>query len=263
VTNNNIEGILPAAAIKRISFFSRTMVLVIMAGVCAGVFPVHAGIGEGTSGTTIIDTEPPTLVVDQFPPFTIFLGGDTVPFHWQSGDSHPSNVPEHFTATVWIEEEVESSIIYYPDTDDYNWDWTAPEISSANVYLEVQARDAFGNLASATTNNFTVLSSVTNVPDAPGKLHLATPAPNPFNPATKLAFNLPEPGQVALTVYDTRGRRVRTLLRGHRQGGEFEALWNGRDDQGRGQPGGVYLFVLEYHGSRQSGKISQKAVLIP
>ena len=227
---------------------------------------MHAGVGKGDSGTTIIDTEPPTLVVDQFPPFTVFLGGDTVPFHWQSSDSHPGQIPEHFTATVWIEGQADTSIIYYPDTADYNWDWTAPEVSSANVHLEVQARDAFGNLTSATTNNFTVLSSISPVPDVPGvpgKLHLATPAPNPFNPATNLAFHLPEPGQVALTVYDARGRRIRNLLRGHRQGGDFEALWDGRDDQGRGQPGGVYLFVLEYHGSRESGRISQKAVLIP
>jgi len=237
--------------------------IMIIAGSCACAFPVHAGIGEGISGTAIIDTEPPTLVVDQFPPNTTFQGGDTVPFHWQSDDSHPGQVPEHFTATVWIEGQAESSIIYYPDIDDYNWDWIAPDISSANVYLEVQARDAFGNFSTATTNTFTVLPSTSDVPDAPGKLRLATPAPNPFNPATKLSFHLPEPGQVALTVFDARGRRIRTLLQGHRQGGEFEALWDGRDDQGRGQPGGVYLFVLEYHGLAQSGRISQKAMLIP
>lgn len=237
--------------------------ILIMAVSGSGVCPVQAGVGAGTSGSTIIDTEPPTLVVDQFPPFTIFQGGDIVPFHWQTADSHPGQVPEYFTASVMIEGEADTTLIYYPDIDDFHFEWTVPEVSSATVHLEVEVRDAFGNLTTGTTNNFTVLSSVTSVPGAPSKLRLAAPAPNPFNPATKLRFQLPEPGQVSLTVYDARGRKIRALLHGHHQDGEFETQWDGRNDQGRVQPGGVYLFVLDYRGLEKSGRITRKAMLIP
>jgi hypothetical protein len=238
------------------------MLILIISGLSAGVGPVQAGVGTGDSGTTIIDTLPPTLIVDQFPLYTIYQGGDTVSFHWQTGDDHPSQVPEHFTATLWFEDQIESSIIYHPDIDDYVWEWVVPE-ASGQVYLEVQVHDAFGNLTTGTTNVFTILSNLTDVPQAQAGFGLAAPAPNPFNPSTTLGFHLPEPGQVALTVFDTRGHRVRTLLRGHRQSGDFAVQWDGRDDQGRMQSGGVYLFVLDFHGAKHSGRFSRKAVLIP
>ncbi len=252
-----------ATAIKRIRLFSGTVMILIIGGSGACVHPAQAAVGMGISGTETIDTQSPSVIVDQFPEFSFFLAGDSVFFHWQTADHHPGAIPQYFTATVWIDGHADSTIIYYPDTADYTWEWIAPDLSSANVHLEVLARDAFGNPTSATTNSFTVLSSVTSVPRAPGELHLAAPAPNPFNPSTKLSFNLPEPGRVDLTVYDARGHRIRTVLRGHRQDGYFEAKWDGRDDQGRVQPGGVYLFVLDFHGSGQSSRISRKAVLIP
>lgn len=252
-----------ANATNRIRLFHGLVMILIIAGSGAVVCPSRAGVGEAISGTATIDTQPPWVNVDQFPEYTVFQGGDTVLFHWQSGDSHPGTVPEYFSAAVLIEGEADSTIIYYPDTADYSWEWVVPEVSSANVHLEVQARDAFGNLTTGFSNSFSVLSSVTNVPRSPGKLNLAAPAPNPFNPSTKLSFNLPEPGRVSLTVYDARGHRVRILLQGHRQEGDFETRWDGRDDRGQALPGGVYLFVLDFHGSNQSGRITRKAVLIP
>ena len=254
---------MPTSSIKRIRLFHGLVIILIIAAAGAIVCPAQAGIGEGTSGTATIDTQPPWVTVDQFPEFTVFQGGDTVLFHWQTGDSHPGTVPEYFTAAVLIESQADSTIVYYPDIDDSSWEWIVPDISSSNVRLEVQARDAFGNLTSGFTNYFTVLSSVTSVPRVAGNLNLAAPAPNPFNPSTKLSFNLPEAGRVSLTVYDTRGHRVRTLLKGHRQDGDFEARWDGRDNRGKTLPGGVYLFVLDFQGSTQSGRITRKAVLIP
>ena len=68
---------------------------------------------------------------------------------------------------------------------------------------------------------------------------------------------------MTLTVYDMRGHRIRTLFRGHRQDGEFEAHWDGRDDGGRTQSGGMYVFVLDFQGATESGRLTRKAVLIP
>jgi len=237
--------------------------ILIIAAANAFMCPVQAGVDMEISGTAIIDTQPPYFVVDQIPEFTIFQGGDIVPFHWISGDHHPGTVPAYFTATVWIEGQADSTINYFPDTAEFTWEWTVPEVTSGEVHLEVLAKDAFGNAAAGTTNNFIVLSSVTNVPRSPGKLSLAAPSPNPFNPSTRLGFSLPEPGRVDLTVYDARGHRIRTLLRDHRQGGDFEAWWDGRDGRGRTTSGGVYLFVLDFHGSHETGRVSRKAVFIP
>ena len=252
-----------ATAIKWRGFPWGTAVILMITVLAWLPVPALAGIGSGISTSTSIDTQPPILTVDQFPEFTVYQGGDTVTFHWVSSDDNPGTVPGFFIAAVVVNGQVDAFFNYHPDIEESTWDWIAPDVSSARVYLDVRAGDAFGNSTSGTSNSFTVLSSVTDVPVAPLGLNLSNPSPNPFNPATKLNFHLPESGRVNLVVYDSRGHRIRTLVSGQRSGGDFAATWNGRDDRGRAQSGGVYIFVLEFKGFSKSGRISRKAVLIP
>ena len=68
--------------------------------------------------------------------------------------------------------------------------------------------------------------------------------PNPFNPQTRVVYELPADGHIELTIYDLRGRLQRVLLRGERGAGRHETVWDGRDDTGRTVPSGVYLCRL-------------------
>jgi len=78
--------------------------------------------------------------------------------------------------------------------------------------------------------------------------------PNPFNPGTRIGFDLPASGHVELSVFDARGRRIATLYNAQAAAGPLQFDWNGRDDNGLAQPGGVYLFrmVSMQDGIRQS-----------
>lgn len=70
--------------------------------------------------------------------------------------------------------------------------------------------------------------------------------PNPFNPSTTLAFELPRAMPIRLSVHDAAGRLVRVLRDGQEgAAGRNEVTWDGRDDAGRAQPSGVYLARLE------------------
>ncbi len=70
--------------------------------------------------------------------------------------------------------------------------------------------------------------------------------PNPFNPRTTIAFNLPQKSTVDLHIYDLAGRRVTTLLDGQElQAGPNSAVWTGRDAQDRLVAAGVYFYLLE------------------
>lgn len=81
--------------------------------------------------------------------------------------------------------------------------------------------------------------------DLPELVGLAPAAPNPFNPSTTFAFNLPTAGHVALRVHDLRGRCVATLDPGELGPGRHTVSWHGRDDGGRALPSGTYVLRLE------------------
>jgi len=69
-------------------------------------------------------------------------------------------------------------------------------------------------------------------------------APNPFNPGTRIEFELPSAADIALEIYNVKGERVATLLDGVTPAGRHHVAWNGRDDAGQEQASGVYLSRL-------------------
>ncbi len=68
--------------------------------------------------------------------------------------------------------------------------------------------------------------------------------PNPFNPATTLAFSLATPQRVRLAVFDLSGRSVATLADGDFTAGGHTARWNGTDSSGRAMASGTYVARL-------------------
>ena len=81
--------------------------------------------------------------------------------------------------------------------------------------------------------------------ETPRQYQLHDAYPNPFNPSTTIAYSLPYAGQVRLTIHDARGRQLRTLVSGVQPAGYRQATWDGRDDAGRGVPGGIYFYRIE------------------
>jgi PKD repeat protein len=93
-----------------------------------------------------------------------------------------------------------------------------------------------------------VVITVTGVASAtlPTAWALRPPYPNPFNPRTTIAFDLPEAATVRLEVFDIAGRLVDVLLRDEPFApGHWSAVWQGRDTAGRGVAAGVYFCRLE------------------
>ncbi|MCK4680586.1 T9SS type A sorting domain-containing protein, partial [bacterium] len=91
-------------------------------------------------------------------------------------------------------------------------------------------------IALATGADDTELSSV---------LTIRGNAPNPFNPTTSIAYDLPESGRVRLDVFSAAGDLVVTIEDGFREAGRHEAVWKGVDAAGRALPSGVYFARLE------------------
>jgi hypothetical protein len=69
--------------------------------------------------------------------------------------------------------------------------------------------------------------------------------PNPFGPMTTIHYSVPRYEQVNLSIYDVRGRVVRTLVDGLEAAGRSSAVWNGRDEDGDPVAAGIYFARLE------------------
>lgn len=80
--------------------------------------------------------------------------------------------------------------------------------------------------------------------DARSNFLLRANVPNPFSTATTIAFELARPQDVTLSIYDLRGRQVRSLISGRRDAGAHLLIWNGSDDAGRRVATGTYFYRL-------------------
>ncbi len=76
-------------------------------------------------------------------------------------------------------------------------------------------------------------------------------APNPFNPMTTVAFELPRSAHVSIAVYDLAGRQVRTLVDGKREAGRHEVTLDGS-----GLASGVYMVRMLSAGVDESRRIT-------
>jgi hypothetical protein len=82
--------------------------------------------------------------------------------------------------------------------------------------------------------------------------------PNPFNPTTKISFNIPEKGMTNVSVYNIKGQKVNELVNETLDAGDHSVIWNGTDKKGNNSGSGLYLFKLS-----SGGKTAvQKSILL-
>ncbi len=73
----------------------------------------------------------------------------------------------------------------------------------------------------------------------PDDFQLAQNYPNPFNPLTTIRYGLPSRSHVMLTVFNTLGQKVATLVQGEQEAGYHEAVFDAS-----GLASGMYLYRL-------------------
>jgi hypothetical protein len=79
----------------------------------------------------------------------------------------------------------------------------------------------------------------------PTHYELGLNIPNPFNPITQIAYQLPKAGEVSLKIYNIRGQVVRTLVNEFKQAGIHEVVWDGRNNAGYDVASGIYLYRMK------------------
>ncbi len=74
--------------------------------------------------------------------------------------------------------------------------------------------------------------------------------PNPFNPRTVIHYTLPAAEQVELTVYNTLGQKIATLVSERQAAGKHKVEWDGSEFAS-----GIYFYMIEAGAFRQVRKM--------
>jgi hypothetical protein len=97
-------------------------------------------------------------------------------------------------------------------------------------------------------NNADVLRRPTSV--APGvqtplAFELEPNYPNPFNPETTIRYQVAQPAQVTIKIYNLLGQQIATLRDDYQPAGRYAIQWNGTNDSGAPAASGVYFYQMK------------------
>ena len=70
-------------------------------------------------------------------------------------------------------------------------------------------------------------------------------SPNPFNPQTRIRFDLKENAPVSLEIYNMKGQKVKQLINSQISAGQHSAIWNGKDDNDKTVSSGIYFYKFK------------------
>ena len=118
----------------------------------------------------------------------------------------------------------ESKLVHYPDGE---WNFF------------VDSLEAYGRVYSSGLNLANDAAGRFDAGSLPVSAELFANYPNPFNPETNIAFWIPSSGHVTLTIYNTLGQRVETLLDEVLASGSHSVAW-----EATGYASGPYFYRL-------------------
>jgi len=110
------------------------------------------------------------------------------------------------------------------------------------VYWRARASNVGGNSAWTAIWYFSTgpVGILSNNIEIPKVFKLYGNYPNPFNPASKIKFDIPKTSNVKLIIYDVIGNEVVTLVNQALQPGTYEVEWDGSN-----YASGVYFYRIE------------------
>jgi len=69
--------------------------------------------------------------------------------------------------------------------------------------------------------------------------------PNPFNHYTSIRFSIPNSFNQTISIFNPQGHLINTLQSGSKTTGNYSAIWDGKNNQGRNVASGTYLVRLK------------------
>lgn len=94
---------------------------------------------------------------------------------------------------------------------------------------------------------YVAYDSAITPPEAPlpEEFRLYQNYPNPFRKITTISYDIFEPGDAQLVIFNILGQRVRTLKNGFHNRHNYKIIWDGLDERGSKVAAGIYLVQLK------------------
>jgi hypothetical protein len=93
--------------------------------------------------------------------------------------------------------------------------------------------------------NYNSTVGIHNQTGTPETFSLDQNYPNPFNPSTTIKYSIPSISPVKLTIYNSIGKEIKSLVNTTQAAGNYERQWNGNDNFGNVAASGIYFYTLQ------------------
>ncbi|MCD4773749.1 MAG: T9SS type A sorting domain-containing protein [Bacteroidales bacterium] len=145
----------------------------------------------------------------------------------------------------WITLDTLSGTINSGDSDELYISFNTMSLPDGNYSCELLITDYFNNETiipvSLLVDTFLYQDEIPEITNPFTKIF-----PNPFINETTIHFYLNKNNSVSLDIFNSKGNKVRTLIRGNNfSKGNHSLIWNGTDKNGKFLSSGVYYFQLK------------------
>lgn len=199
----------------------------------------NVAVGSGGPTETDVLLRPlnprPPAPVTVYPPLDTTLTVDTLEFIWNSSVYADYYLFELYYADdmanpVYVDSAVaDTSYLVSTPLDDSVYAW---QVKGGNS----NGWGPYSELWSFTVDTNASAGEPVNIPSV---FRLHQNIPNPFNPATRLSFNISENSDAIIEIYNVLGQKVDKIELNSLNPGEHAVIWDGT-----GFPSGVYFYRL-------------------
>ncbi len=163
--------------------------------------------------------------------FTASVSGNSVVLNWGTAtetnnrgfEVERSTDGNNFVSTGYVQGNgTTTRKSFYTYTDD--------NLISGKYYYRLKQVDFDGSFT---------YSSIANADIQNLSYELSQNYPNPFNPSTSIGYSVPEKSVVSLEIFNEIGQKVRTLVNGTKEAGNYTVNFNADN-----LPSGVYMYKM-------------------
>jgi len=169
-----------------------------------------------------------------------YVSGATVLIKWSLVQSHQQeNWDLYFSSdggTTW--EDLQLNM----ENSKFTYIWTVPDLLTETARIKI-VQDNAGADYQDVSGDFIISDTPASIelPEKnPKAFALHANYPNPFNPSTIINYELPTTNDVNLSVYNSLGQIVVTLVSGKQEAGHHQVEW-----EATGFASGIYFYRIE------------------